>query len=142
MPPQDDDSEIPFEDRWQQRQQTVDRTLERLKRRLRSRHRHSARVLLRSQQDIHRVQQQFASLKQELEEYAFSVQNFGKNLSEPFWMAVRFGGLGIIIGWVLCWSYLGGSRQEERSRQTSSTATVWETAISGEARAKRNDVRC
>jgi len=130
VPPQDDDSDLPFEDRWQQRQQVVDRALARLERRQRSRHRHSPRVLLRSRQDLQQVRQQFSHLKQELEDYAFSIQNIGKTLSEPFWMAVRFGGLGIIVGWVLCWSYLGGSRQEERSRQTSSTSATWEVASS------------
>ena len=131
MPPQDDDSDLPFEDRWQQRQQVVDRALERLKDPQQSQQ--------DLQQDLQQVQQQFTSLKQELEDYAFSVQNFGKNLSEPFWMAVRFGGLGIIIGWVLCWSYLGGSRQEERSRQTGSTITVWETIAAGRVEAERPD---
>ncbi|MEO0947348.1 MAG: hypothetical protein AAFY11_04240 [Cyanobacteria bacterium J06641_5] len=139
MPPQDDDSELPFEDRWQQRQQAVDRALARLKRRQRSRHRYSSRTLLRSQQDLQQVRQQFIYLKQELEDYAFSIQNIGKNLSEPFWMAVRFGGLGIIIGWVLCWSYLGGSRQEERSRQTGSTSAVGEVVNSLGERTGRGD---
>lgn len=131
MPPQDDNSELSFEDRWQQRQQVVDRALERLKDPQQSQQ--------DLQQDLQQVQQQFTSLKQELEDYAFSVQNFGKNLSEPFWMAVRFGGLGIIIGWVLCWSYLGGSRQEERSRQTSSTSATWEVASSTGVEARRPD---
>ena len=26
-----------------------------------------------------------------------------QHLQEPFWQAVRFGGLGLLIGWVLAW---------------------------------------
>lgn len=130
MPPQDlrderdNDPDIPFEDLWQQRQQTIDRTLARLKRRGRSRRGDSQQSLRRSQREIRQLQQHFSTLKTEIEDYALGWQN----LSKPFWLAVRFGGLGIIIGWVLCWSYLGGTRQERRSPQTRSAPA--ETLVS------------
>lgn len=68
------------------------------------------------QQRVEQVQRDYAhtqdpSLKLELKrltdqlvelEVALESQLFSWNsLKEPFWMAVRFGGLGIVLGWLL-----------------------------------------
>jgi chromosome segregation ATPase len=47
--------------------------------------------------ELRQIQQQLEELELRLESKLFS----WKNLKEPFWMAVRFGGLGVIIGWLL-----------------------------------------
>ena len=66
-------------------------------------------VLLRQQNELKSKGQNSASVKQELqqirsrlEELDLLLESKLLNLWEPFWQAVRFGGLGIIIGWVLC----------------------------------------
>jgi small-conductance mechanosensitive channel len=43
-------------------------------------------------------------LQSELETLEYNLESrlvTGKDLLEPFWLAVRFGGLGIILGWLL-----------------------------------------
>ncbi|MEM6518988.1 MAG: hypothetical protein AAF722_06600 [Cyanobacteria bacterium P01_C01_bin.70] len=50
-----------------------------------------------SPEALKRLQQQLHDLEVQLESQLFD----WRSLHEPFWQAVRFGGLGIIIGWVL-----------------------------------------
>ncbi|NJM69301.1 MAG: hypothetical protein HC862_03190 [Scytonema sp. RU_4_4] len=47
--------------------------------------------------ELKQIQQQLEVLELNLESQLFS---WG-SLKEPFWQAVRFGGLGVIIGWLL-----------------------------------------
>ncbi|MBD2774559.1 hypothetical protein [Iningainema tapete] len=47
--------------------------------------------------ELKQIQQQLSILEINLESQLFS---WG-NLKKPFWQAVRFGGLGVIIGWIL-----------------------------------------
>ena len=44
------------------------------------------------------------AIKQRLEELEFSLESrllSWRHLQQPFWQAIRFGGLGVIIGWIL-----------------------------------------
>ncbi|GAC1482640.1 MAG: hypothetical protein NVS2B14_21410 [Chamaesiphon sp.] len=43
------------------------------------------------------IQDQIETLEVNLESQLFS---WG-SLKEPFWQAVRFGGLGVVVGWIL-----------------------------------------
>ncbi|GAA6621191.1 hypothetical protein [Scytonema sp. NUACC26] len=47
--------------------------------------------------ELRHIQQQLEELELRLESKLFS----WKSLKEPFWLAVRFGGLGVIIGWLI-----------------------------------------
>ncbi len=47
--------------------------------------------------ELKQLQQQLDEVELALESRLFS----WSGLKEPFWMAVRFGGLGILIGWLL-----------------------------------------
>jgi len=47
--------------------------------------------------ELTHLQQQLANLELTLESHLFSWDGF----SDIFWMAVRFGGIGILIGWSL-----------------------------------------
>ncbi|MBC6480255.1 MAG: hypothetical protein GDA56_23205 [Hormoscilla sp. GM7CHS1pb] len=51
------------------------------------------------QQELREVKQQLKVLEVELESRLFS----WIRLQEPFWQAVRFGGLGLVLGWILHW---------------------------------------
>ena len=51
------------------------------------------------QQELREVKQQLEVLEVELESRLFSWMR----LSKPFWQAVRFGGLGLVLGWILHW---------------------------------------
>ncbi|XWK90217.1 MAG: DUF2203 domain-containing protein [Phormidium sp.] len=58
------------------------------------------RSMARSQQmktQLKQIQQELETLEVSLESSLFS----WSSLKEPFWMAVRFAGIGIIIGWLL-----------------------------------------
>jgi chorismate mutase len=48
------------------------------------------------------VKQELQQIRSRLEELDLLLESKLLNLWEPFWQAVRFGGLGIIIGWMLC----------------------------------------
>lgn len=52
--------------------------------------------------ELQQIKQQLETIELNLESRLFS----WRNLKEPFWMAVRFGGIGIILGWILK-SYAG-----------------------------------
>ncbi|MBP5972095.1 hypothetical protein HW132_04950 [Brasilonema sp. CT11] len=47
--------------------------------------------------ELKQIQQQLEELELNLESQLFSWDS----LKEPFWQAIRFGGLGVIIGWLL-----------------------------------------
>ena len=47
--------------------------------------------------ELRQIKQQLEVLELNLESQLFS----WRSLKEPFWQAVRFGGLGVIIGWIL-----------------------------------------
>ncbi|MFB2893818.1 DUF2203 domain-containing protein [Aerosakkonemataceae cyanobacterium BLCC-F50] len=58
------------------------------------------RSMGRSQQmktQLKQIQQELETLEVNLESSLFS----WSSLKEPFWMAVRFAGIGIVIGWLL-----------------------------------------
>ncbi|MGF1522228.1 MAG: hypothetical protein ACFBSF_07925 [Leptolyngbyaceae cyanobacterium] len=50
-----------------------------------------------SADEVKRLKRQLDELEVQLESDLFN----WRSLLEPFWQAVRFGGLGIILGWVL-----------------------------------------
>lgn len=47
--------------------------------------------------ELRQIKQQLEMLEVNLESQLFSWRSFRK----PFWQAVRFGGMGVIIGWIL-----------------------------------------
>lgn len=49
--------------------------------------------------ELKKIQEQLEAVELNLESQLFS---WG-SLKEPFWQAVRFGGLGIVVGWMLRW---------------------------------------
>lgn len=58
------------------------------------------RSIRRSQEmktQLKQIQQELETLEVNLESSLFS----WSSLKEPFWMAVRFAGIGIVIGWLL-----------------------------------------
>jgi glutamyl/glutaminyl-tRNA synthetase len=76
----------------QQRQQNLQQQLGQTEQALR-RHR-SSKVL---QTELKQIRQQLEELEVALESQLFS----WSGLREVFWQAVRFGGIGVVIGWVL-----------------------------------------
>jgi len=50
-------------------------------------------------QEIARLQEAADAFELELVNRVVSWQH----LQEPFWQAVRFGGLGLVVGWLLAW---------------------------------------
>lgn len=57
------------------------------------RHSHSSEM----KAELRQIKQQLEVLEVSLESQLFS----WSSVKKPFWQAVRFGGLGVIIGWVL-----------------------------------------
>lgn len=55
-------------------------------------------------QEVYRLHEATAAFELELINRIMSWQH----LQEPFWQAVRFGGLGILVGWGLAWFTNGG----------------------------------
>ena len=49
------------------------------------------------QAEVKEIKTQLETIEVNLESQLFSVDVF----KEPFWQAVRFGGLGIVVGWIL-----------------------------------------
>jgi len=72
----------------QQRRDHINRELRR------SGNRQNRQVL---QTELKQIKEQLATIELNLESRLFS---WG-SLREPFWQAVRFGGLGVVIGWML-----------------------------------------
>jgi predicted RNase H-like nuclease (RuvC/YqgF family) len=54
------------------------------------------------QAELQKIQEQLDDLEVSLESRLFSLST----LKEPFWQAVRFGGLGLVIGWGLAFAVL------------------------------------
>jgi cell division FtsZ-interacting protein ZapD len=55
-------------------------------------------------QDPHLPEADLQALQRELENLTLALDSTvvsWRSLSEPFWQAVRFGGLGLVIGWML-----------------------------------------
>jgi DNA repair exonuclease SbcCD ATPase subunit len=48
------------------------------------------------------VRQELKAIQERLAELDLLLESRLVNLWEPFWQAVRFGGLGITIGWFFC----------------------------------------
>jgi hypothetical protein len=57
-----------------------------------------------AQAEVARLQTAIADFEVELASQVLSWQH----LKEPFWQAVRFGGLGVLVGWGLGWLVYGG----------------------------------
>lgn len=56
--------------------------------------------------DLHMAQAELAQLQQAVEEFELELASrtlSWSQLREPFWQAVRYGGLGIVLGWALHW---------------------------------------
>ncbi len=49
------------------------------------------------QAELKEIKTQLETIEVNLESQLFSIDVF----KEPFWQAVRFGGLGIVVGWIL-----------------------------------------
>lgn len=47
--------------------------------------------------ELHYIEKQLEELEVRLESHLFR----WTALSEPFWQAVRFGGMGVVLGWIL-----------------------------------------
>lgn len=73
----------------QQRQQDLQQQLSQLQR--------SSRRSPQLRAELKQIQQQLEELEIALESQLFS----WSGLREMFWQAVRFGGIGVIVGWVL-----------------------------------------
>lgn len=78
----------------QQQQDLYDRK-ERIEQQLQ--HTASPRVQRQLKQDLQQIRQQLSDLEVALESQLFS----WNGLKDIFWQAVRFGGLGMVAGWVL-----------------------------------------
>ncbi|NEP56493.1 MAG: DUF2203 domain-containing protein [Symploca sp. SIO2G7] len=78
--------------RDQQQQAQLQQRRQQIKQEL---HRSSNRRSL--QTELKQIKEQLETIELNLESQLFS---WG-SLKEPFWQAVRFGGLGIVIGWIL-----------------------------------------
>lgn len=74
-----------------QRQAELQQRLKQVKKELRNNHLPQLKVELRQ------IKEQLEALEINLESQLFS---WG-SLQEPFWQAVRFGGLGFVVGWIL-----------------------------------------
>ena len=71
-----------------------------LKQKQRSRGSRNNRQQIKSQ--LQQINQELEAIEVSLESSLFS----WSSLQEPFWLAVRFGGLGVVLGWFL--KYLAG----------------------------------
>jgi len=47
--------------------------------------------------ELRQIKEQLEAIEINLESQLFSLGS----LKEPFWQAVRFGGLGVVVGWIL-----------------------------------------
>jgi predicted RNase H-like nuclease (RuvC/YqgF family) len=65
---------------------------------------HRLEELLQNKRSSPEIKAEFKEIQQRLEVLEISLESqlfsWG-SLKEPFWQAVRFGGLGVIIGWLL-----------------------------------------
>jgi hypothetical protein len=74
-----------------QRQAELQQRLKQVKKELRNNHLPQLKV------ELKQIKEQIEALEINLESQLFS---WG-SLQEPFWQAVRFGGLGFVVGWIL-----------------------------------------
>lgn len=77
--------------RDQQRQAELQQRLKQVKRQLHN------QKLPPLKAELKQIKEQLETLEVNLESQLFS----WRSLKEPFWQAVRFGGLGIVVGWIL-----------------------------------------
>lgn len=82
----------------QQRQAELQQRLKQVKKEL------NGKRSPRLKAELKQIQEQLEALEVNLESQLFS----WRSLKEPFWQAVRFGGLGVIIGWILKWLVASG----------------------------------
>jgi anion-transporting ArsA/GET3 family ATPase len=75
----------------QQRQAELQQRLKQVKQQL---HKNQSPQL---QAELKRIKQQLEVIEVNLESQLFS----WSSLKEPFWQVVRFGGLGVVVGWIL-----------------------------------------
>jgi protein subunit release factor A len=59
------------------------------------------KVQLKDNSDRDPIKSELHYIEKELEELELRLESKLLNWNEPFWQAVRFGGMGIIIGWIL-----------------------------------------
>lgn len=69
--------------------------------------------------ELREIEQQLEELELNLESRLFS----WSGLKEAFWMAVRFGGLGVAIGWSLAWITLKNPTPTTSSTPSSSLSS-------------------
>lgn len=95
MPPSD--SQSPQDDvQWETRLQEVEQALIDLRRRYRQ--------IQRDRTQKEELEAKLKHLQSELDALDYHLESrlvTWKDMLEPFWLAVRFGGLGIILGWLL-----------------------------------------
>ena len=58
---------------------------------------HKTQLPINLKVELQQIQEQLEAIEINLESQLFS---WG-SLREPFWQAVRFGGLGVVVGWIL-----------------------------------------
>lgn len=75
----------------QQQQAELQHRLKQVKRNLHLKHSPQLKA------ELKQIQEQLEALEVNLESQLFS----WSSLKAPFWQAVRFGGLGIVVGWIL-----------------------------------------
>jgi chromosome segregation ATPase len=83
--------------RDRQQQQQLEHRRENLRRELRQNRGSNPSRLPELKEELRQIQSQLETLELNLESELFSLSS----LKEPFWQALRFGGLGIIVGWLL-----------------------------------------
>ena len=81
------------------KQRSIDVQLAERERVVLQRNRHELKTKSQNRPDI---RQEHQDIKCRLEELDLLLESRLLNLWEPFWQAVRFGGLGVAIGWFLC----------------------------------------
>jgi chromosome segregation ATPase len=62
--------------------------------------------------DRQALSETLATLQQDIDEFELELatQTLGwQHVRETFWQAVRFGGLGVVMGWFLAWAVMGQS---------------------------------
>lgn len=66
--------------------------------------REQIRPSLRQSSDQQALQAELKQIKEQLETIELNLESrlfSWKSIREPFWQAVRFGGLGVVMGWIL-----------------------------------------
>lgn len=103
MPPEDSSKQVTYDAQWEQSLAEVERSLTEIKQRyaqIKRDHASHTELQQRQQQlqtELQQVKTELETLELNLESRLFS----WSSLREPFWQAVRFGGLGVVVGWIL-----------------------------------------